>query len=153
MILPTAVTKIILDIMNTTENLAALGITKAVEGSEDLKTEDLQPPYAIVFSSFEDEANILDFGNPEAIPVTIGVAIASGEYKTVMESSEEVLEIAIKVIRLLQDDYDYTDSEDVEHTFHLSCKPLPLRFGVKSAALSSIICFFTYNIDYIDASI
>lgn len=150
MILPTAVTKILIDELNA--EASSLGIIKAIEGSEDLKTEDLQPPYAIVFSTFEDDANILDAGNPEAIPVTIGVAIASGEFKTVQQSSEQALTIAIKVIQLLQKDYDYLDSENVEHIFQLNCKPQPLRFGVKSAALSSIICYFTYNIDYINAS-
>jgi hypothetical protein len=150
MILPTEATRILIDELNN--NLSSIGIIKAVEGSEDLKTEDLQPPYAIVYSSFEDDANILDAGNPESIPVTIGVAIASGEFKTVQESSEQVLSIAIKIIQHLQKDYDYIDAEGVGQTFQLNCKPQPLRFGVKSAALSSIICYFTYNIDYINGS-
>lgn len=149
MILPTEVLELLVEELNN--NKTDLSIIKAIVGSEDLKTEDLQPPYAIVYSNFEDESNILDWGNPESIPVTIGVAIASGEFKTSLEAEEQVLKIGIKVIQLLQKEYEVIN-EDGSQCFLLKCKPVPLRFGVKSAALSSIICHFTYNIDYINGS-
>lgn len=146
MILPSLVLQTIDQELNN--NLVNLGLKKSVVGSEDLKKEDIQPPYSIVWANFDTDANILEMGIPENIPVTIGVTIASGEHKTSLESIEESLTIAIKIIKLLVKDYTVT-VDDQQVYFKLECKPMPMTFGVTSAALSSIICHFTYSIDFI----
>jgi len=146
MILPSKVLETLNQELNN--SLVNLGLKKSVVGSEDLVLQDLQPPYSIVWANFDNESTILDMGIPENIPVSIGVTIASGEFKTEIESMEQALTIATKIIKLLVKDYIVTiDTQD--YYFRLECKPIPMAFGVVKAALSSVICHFTYSIDFI----
>ena len=125
-------------------NKEDLGVEQVAEGSEDVKAEWLKPPYCLVYANFEDAAKVSDGGTPFDIPITIGVACVSTEKKTAAEAFSEAFTIATKVIMLCQGDFDIGTEPIV-----LKSKDIPLRIGTVSSAISSVICFFTYQINLI----
>lgn len=151
MITPETVIAAIVDKLNLEANKTALGITLAVEGSEDLRSEDLTPPYCVVYSDFNEDALLTDDGTPNNIPVDIIIVCVSNEYKTVKESFSEAFILAVEVLKLVHDEYtlpSYED-EDANEFIRVKCKPIPLKIGRKSAAISSIITYFKYEIPLI----
>lgn len=129
-------------------NKTELKILGAVSGSEDIAEGDLTPPYCVVFSNFEDEAKVSVHGSPFEIPVRISVLCTSGEHQTVEQASGQAFLLAVQVIKLLQGEYNVISFNGEEHVI-LECTTNPLRFGVKSAAITSVIVNFQYLIDVI----
>lgn len=143
------------------DNLDDIGINQVEEASEDIQDSELAPPYCLVYANFEDAAKVSDGGNPFDIPVTIGVACVSADKKTASESFSEAFSVATEIIKLLPGDYDIEivpavppagedpGSPAVLEPIVLKCKDVPLRIGVVSSVISSVICFFTYPINLI----
>lgn len=142
-------------------NLSTVGIKQVEEASEDIQDSQLKPPYCLVYANFEDAAKVSDGGTPFDIPITIGVACVSTEKISAAESFSEAFTIAAEVIKLLQGDYDIEivaaippEGEDpgtpaVLEPIVLRCKDIPMRIGVVSSVISTVICFFTYSINLI----
>lgn len=151
MITPEAVIDAICAVLNTDINKAALGISIAVEGSEDLRSEDLTPPYLVVYSDFNEEAMLTDDGTPNHIPVDIIIACVSNEHKTVKESFSEAFILAVEVMRLVHNEYTLPsyDDEDVDEFIQVKCKTPPLRIGRKSAQISTVLTYFKYELPLI----
>ena len=152
MITPETVIAAIVTKLTTVEAKAALGITTAVEGSEDMKSEDLTPPYCVVWSDFNEDALLTDDGTPNNIPVDIVIACVSNEHKTVKESFSEAFILAVEVIKLVHDEYELPSYEDelVDEFIRVKCKSVPLKIGRKSAAISSVLTYFKYEIPLIN---
>jgi hypothetical protein len=139
------------------DNLDDIGINQVEEASEDIQDSELAPPYCLVYANFEDAAKVSDGGNPFDIPVTIGVACVSADKKTASESFSEAFSVATEIIKLLPGDFDIVIVPAVDdpptpavlEPIVLKCKDVPLRIGVVSSVISSVICFFTYHIDLI----
>lgn len=148
MITPETVVAAIVDKLNLEANKTALGITTAVEGSEDLSSEDLIPPYCVVYSDFNEESLLTDDGTPNNIPVDVVIACVSNEFKTVKESFSQAFILSVEVIKLIHGEYSLPtyEDEDVNDYVRIKCKPIPLRIGRKSAAISSVLTYFKYEI-------
>ena len=139
------------ELINITEqNRELLGLAqKSVEGSENLKAEDLRPPYIIFYASFDEDSEIMDDGTATSIPVTISAACVSTEHKTSKDALSEALIIAVKLIRLIQKEYTLQNIDGVMEPVYLKSKPKPIHIGRNSAELSSIIADFYYTIPVI----
>lgn len=143
------------------DNLDEIGINQVEEASEDIQDSELAPPYCLVYANFEDAAKVSDGGNPFEIPITIGIACVSGEHKSAADSFSEAFTIATEVIKLIPGDYDIEivpavpgvdpdpGTPAVLEPIVLRCKDVPMRIGVVSSVISSVICFFTYYINLI----
>ena len=142
MVTPSQVIAAVIDKLN--DNLEDVGIQQVEEGSEDIQESALKPPYCLVYANFEDAAKVSDGGTPFDIPITIGVACVSTDKKTAAEAFSEAFTIATEVIKLCQGDYDIGTESLV-----LKAKDVPMRVGVVSSVISSVICFFTYSINLI----
>ncbi len=159
MVTPSQVIAAILTKLNA--NLEDVGIKQAEEASEDIQDSQLKPPYCLVYANFEDAAKVSDGGTPFDIPITIGVACVSTDKATASESFSEAFTIATEVIKLLQGDYDVEivpavpgvdpdpGTPAVYEPIVLKSKDVPMRVGVVSSVISSVICFFTYPINLI----
>jgi len=117
---------------------ATLGITKAIEISEEASTS-VKPPYLGVFADTTEEAE--DFGSSGVlvnIPIEIKCIACSAEHKTAAESFAESWTIAQKVLKALRGDYDTLG-------IRLAPRKLPIQILRKASDQSVVQVNFFYT--------
>jgi len=129
-------------------NKSFLGITHAVEGTEDLVQTDLQPAYQIVYADFDQAGKIMEDGSPRHFPCSIYVMCASPPMHETADSFFAALSLAVKTIRLLIDEYTLPNLDGQDEYMRLECKDgvPPLTIMQRDKEVSIIRCNFTYQI-------
>ena len=149
------------------------GLVEVVEGKEDLQSDDLTPPYLIVYENFTDTAQITGDGTPHYIPIDIEAVVVSSEKETASKSFKQALTLAISVIKEINGYYELKEEEDKiyfsddngvtwvelgttdeftlgdDKVFLLESKELPFQILGKSSKISTIKTLHRYRLSII----
>ncbi len=145
MVMPTVVTKKVIELILAEKSAYANSNVMAAEASEN-NGKIFNPPYCAVYSDFDEKAEIMSSGSGFSIPVGVYVICTSAKYETVEEAFAEAVAMAVNVLKKVAGGYTLPNRESIDEFVHLQIQDYPLLVKEKTASKSSVIAQLRYSL-------